>query len=301
MFEEIRYWVDDRIATIELHRPEAMNAMTRVMEEELQIAFAKAEADPAVKVVILTAAGANFCSGYDIGAGDPSRPEWMGPIDPIGSTIEDYLTFWYRLDRDIASNLMRIWHMEKPVISAVQGYVLGGGFWYQLACDITIAADNAVFGQPEVRHVSNTTFLFPLLAGWKRANRFSLTGDPFDAAEAFRMGLVTEIVPVEELQDRARQLAARIALVPSASLRINKAITMGGLEASGVGTAMHLNGLLSGLAHSLHGPDREELLQMQREGGLRALLKGRDGPFLPEPYGPKSRSKAQTANEGESS
>lgn len=288
MYEEIVYSVEERIATIELHRPDSMNAMTRLMEEEIQMALASADADPEVKVILLTAAGENFCSGYDIGAGDPERPDWMGPIDPLGSTIEDYLTLWYRWDRDIVSNLLRIWRLEKPVISVVQGYVLGGGFWYQLACDMTVAADNAVFGQPEVRHVSNTTFLFPLLAGWKRASRFALTGDPFDAAEAYRMGLVTEVVPRDELHERAWSLARRLAMVPAASLRINKAITMAGLEASGVGAAMHINGILSGLSHSLHGHEREELLQLQREGGLRAMLKGRDGPFRPEPFGPKS-------------
>ena len=84
----------------------------------------------------------------------------------------------------------------KPVIAAVHGWVIGGGFWYSLACDITIAADNSVFGQPEVRHVSNTTFLFAALAGWKAAHRYGLTGDHFDAAEALRLGIVNEVVPV---------------------------------------------------------------------------------------------------------
>jgi enoyl-CoA hydratase/carnithine racemase len=293
MFEEINYEVADRIATIELNRPHAMNAMTQLMEQEIQVALKVAEKDEEVHVIMLTAAGENFCSGYDIGAKDPTRPEWMGPIDPLGSSIEDYLTLWYRWDRDIVGNLMSIWRLEKPVISVVQGYVLGGGFWYQLACDLTIAADNAVFGQPEVRHVSNTTFLFPLLAGWKRASRFALTGDPFDAAEAYRMGLVSEVVPRDELIDRSWALASRLAMIPQASLRINKAITMAGLEASGVGAAMQINGILSGLAHSLHGPDREELLQAQRAGGLRKFIKARDGRFQPEPFGPKSSNRAE--------
>lgn len=289
MFDDIGYSIQDKIATIELARPGSMNAMSRRMEDEIQVALGLAEADPEVKVVILTGAGPNFCSGYDIGAADPERPEWMGPIDPSGSSIEDYLTLWYRWDRDIVANLMRIWRLEKPVVASVQGYVLGGGFWYQLACDMTIAADNTVFGQPEVRHVSNTTFLFTLLAGWKSASRYALTGDPFDANEAFRMGLVTEVVPVADLSTRTRDLAARLAMVPAASLRINKAIAMAGLEASGVGAAMQINGILSGLSHSLHGKEREDLLQLQREGGLRSFLTGRDGPFLPEPYGPKSQ------------
>jgi len=77
----------------------------------------------------------------------------------------------------------------------------GGGFWYTLACDMTIAADDAVFAQPEVRHVSNTTFLFAALAGWKAAHRYSLTGDHFDAAEALRLGLVK--APVEAAREEA--------------------------------------------------------------------------------------------------
>ena len=213
----------------------------------------------------------------------------MGPIDPRGREIDEYLDSWHKFDMASVDNLMRLWRLDKPVISAVQGYVLGGGFWYQLACDMTVAAENAVFGQPEVRHVSNTTFLFAVLAGWKNASRYALTGDHFDAAEAYRMGLVNEVVPVERLMERAYALAARIALVPPASVRLNKAITMQGLQAAGVQSGMLLNGVLSAMAHSSHGPDREALLETQRHGGMRAYLKARDGKFLPEPFGPKSR------------
>ena len=76
--------------------------------------------------------------------------------------------------------------LAKPIIAAVNGGAMGGGFWYQLAADITIASDKAVFAQPEVRHISNSTFLFTALCGWKAANRWALTGDHFDADEALR-------------------------------------------------------------------------------------------------------------------
>src|SRR5208282_822611 len=100
--------------------------------------------------------------------------------------------------------------------------------------DITIASDKAVFAQPEVRHISNSTFLFAALCGWKAANRWGLTGDHFDAHEALRIGLVNEVVPHDELMDSVRALAKRIALVPEPSVRLNKAITMLGIQASGL-------------------------------------------------------------------
>src|SRR5207244_4327016 len=80
--------------------------------------------------------------------------------------------------------------------------------------DITIAADDSVFAQPELRHISNTTILFAALAGWKAAHRYGLTGDHFDAAEALRLGIVNEVVPRDRLMPTARALAERIAHVP---------------------------------------------------------------------------------------
>src|SRR5262249_57609171 len=84
-----------------------------------------------------------------------------------------------------------MWRLGKPVIAAVNGWAMGGGFWYQLAADITIASDQAGFAQPEVRHISNSSFLFGALCGWKTANRWALTGDHFDAEEPLRIGMVT--------------------------------------------------------------------------------------------------------------
>jgi len=121
----------------------------------------------------------------------------------------------------------------KPVIAAINGWCIGGGFWYSLACDVTIASDQATFGQPEVRMTSNTTVLFAILCGWKNAHRYALTGDHCAAAEALRIGLVNEVVPHAELMDRARELALRLSRVPSESVRLNKAITTYGLDAKG--------------------------------------------------------------------
>jgi hypothetical protein len=90
----------------------------------------------------------------------------------------------------------------------------------------------------------------------------------------------------------ARRLGERIAMVPEASVRMNKAITMRGLQSSGLLGGLHLNVALSTLAHGSHGPDRERLFAAQKSGGMRGFLDARDSRFLPEPFGPKSKAKS---------
>src|SRR6185312_14089776 len=154
-------------------------------------------------------------------------------------------------------------------------------------------SDKAVFAQPEVRMVSNSTFLFAALCGWKAALRWTLTGDHMDAQEALRLGLVNEVVPHEELIPRAEKLAHRIAMVPEASVRLNRAVTLQGLLSSGLFSGHLLSGPLSTIVQaSIGGPERKRLDDAFAAGGMRAFLDARDGPFLPEPGGPKSRVKA---------
>src|SRR2546428_10505457 len=164
---------------------------------------------------------------------------------------------------------------------------MGGGFGYALASDITIAADNSVCAQPEVRHVSNTTFLFAALAGWKAAHRYALTGDHFEAAEALRLGLVNEVVPLAQLLPKARALAERIARVPEPSVRLNKAVTCYGLLAMGLGAGMLMNIPLSAMSHASYDAQRGDLLEAMKTGGLKAFLEMRDGGVQAAPLRPE--------------
>src|SRR5262244_4444266 len=286
MSQEILYSVEDSIATITLNRPERMNALTHELEAELHRIFDRADADRAVRVIILTGAGRAFCAGYDQSTTDKSGSRHS---DPKGKSLADFIEFWQRIDAGRVALWTHMWRLGKPIIAAVNGWAMGGGFWYQLAADITIASERAVFAQPEVRHVSNSSFLFTALCGWKAANRWTLTGDHFDAHEAFRIGMVNEVVPHDELMPRARALAKRIALVPEPSIRLNKAIAMQGIQAAGLHSALLLEGALSALVHSSHNEDREKLFEAQRKQGLKAYLELRDGPFQPEPMGPRSK------------
>jgi len=283
-YQDLIYQVDESIATITLNRPNRMNALSPNLEEELHRAFDEADADAAVRVIILTGSGAAFCAGFDQGANKSGRRN----SDPAGKSIAEFIEYCHRRQGKRVADWAHMWRLGKPIIAAVNGWALGAGFWYQLAADITIASDKAVFAQPEIRHISNSSFLFAALCGWKAANRWALTGDHFDAQEALRIGMVNEVVPHDQLMEHTRALARRLTLVPEPSLRFNKQITMLGLQASGVYSGLLLEGALGALVHSSHNEHREALFEAQRQGGLKAYLEMRDGPFQPEPMGPRS-------------
>ena len=293
-FDDILYEIEDGIATVTLNRPQVMNALSPNLEAEMHRAFDEADADRDVRVIILTGAGVAFSSGYDQGPTESGRKR----TDPTGKSIAEFIESWQRNDSTNVEQWTHMWKLGKPIIAAVNGWAMGGGFWYQLAADITIASDKAVFAQPEVRHISNSTYLFTALCGWKAANRWALTGDHFDAEEALRINMVNEVVPHDELIARTRALAARIALTPEPAVRLNKAIAMQGLQASGVTAALLVEGALGALAHSSHNDYREKLFEVQRTEGVKAYLQMRDGPFQPEPMGPRS-AQARAARKAE--
>ncbi len=289
-YQDLIYSVDEGIATITLNRPARMNALSPNLETELHRAFDEADADRAARVIILTGSGAAFCAGFDQGANKSGRRN----SDPSGKSIAEFIEYCHRRQGKRVADWAHMWRLGKPIIAAVNGWAMGAGFWYQLAADITIASDKAVFAQPEVRHISSSSYLFTALCGWKAANRWALTGDHFDAQEAYRIGMVNEVVAHDELMDAARALARRIALVPEPAVRLNKAIAMLGIQASGLTSGLLLEGTLGALAQASHNEYREKLFDVHRTQGVKAYLDMRDGPFQPEPMGPRS-AKARAA------
>ncbi len=289
-YQDLIYSVDEGIATITLNRPARMNALSPNLETELHRAFDEADADRAARVIILTGSGPAFCAGFDQGANKSGRRN----SDPSGKSIAEFIEYCHRRQGKRVADWAHMWRLGKPIIAAVNGWAMGAGFWYQLAADITIASDKAVFAQPEVRHISSSSYLFTALCGWKAANRWALTGDHFDAQEAYRIGMVNEVVAHDELMDAARALARRIALVPEPAVRLNKAIAMLGIQASGLTSGLLLEGTLGALAQASHNEYREKLFDVHRTQGVKAYLDMRDGPFQPEPMGPRS-AKARAA------
>jgi enoyl-CoA hydratase/carnithine racemase len=277
---------DGPVAIISLNQPDSMNALSKQMSAELHAALDVAVADPSVRSIVLTGNGRAFSAGYNL----EEEAE-------LPKTASEMLRRWWDLDMHSPDRHWHIMNLEKPVVAAINGWCLGGGFWYALAADVTIASDRAVFGQPEVREIQNSTFLLPALVGWKHAHRYGLTGDHFDAAEAERIGVVNEVVEHDRLMEAAVAFGKRLALVPPDAVRINKAITARGLEVMGLRSAMTMASALSVIVHSsTDSPDIAELYRIRNEEGMRASLQHRDGPFLPEPGGPRSRPRAEAAS-----
>jgi enoyl-CoA hydratase/carnithine racemase len=250
------------------------------------LAFDEAEADVEVRYIVLTGAGRAFSAGYDIG-GDRAPSVWPQGL-PEGMSIAEMLDNWR--GRDKPNRFLRMWELTKPVIAAVHGWCMGGGSWYALFAHMTYASEEAVFAQPEVRMVSNTNFVWVLNAGYKHALRYALTGDHVDAQEALRIGLLNDVVPQDQLLETCFGIGERIAMVSPETVKINLHVATMGLEMMGLRNALILNGELSAMVHSSKREDFNRRLDEAREtGGMRAFLQERDGPFLPEPFGPKSR------------
>ncbi|MDD1677939.1 MAG: enoyl-CoA hydratase/isomerase family protein, partial [Methanomicrobiales archaeon] len=141
-----------------------MNAISRGLIKEFHGALDEVEDDPEVRAVVLTGAGRAFSAGMDQGTAAGRRRDRVWPYGiPSGLSAAEVLDSW----RQDSRNFLRLWEFTKPIIGAVNGWAMGAGCWLALFTHITVASENAVFAQPEVRHGSNTSFMWTLLGGFK--------------------------------------------------------------------------------------------------------------------------------------
>ncbi len=286
-YKEILYEKRRGGVLITLNRPEAMNAISRSLLKELHHALDEAEDDPEIRAVVLTGAGRAFSAGMDQGTSTGRRRDIQWPYGfPTGMSTADLINYWSADD----VKLMHIFELGKPVIGAVNGWAMGAGCWLALFTHMTIASEAAVFAQPEVRHGSNTSFMWTLLAGFKNALRYGLTGDHIDANEALRIGLVNKVVPSDRLLEECFSIVERIAHIPPETVKINLQITTMGLQMMGLRDALMMDSKLSVPAHMMLREEfRRPLDEARFKQGTKEYLKLRDGPFQPEPFGPRSR------------
>src|SRR5256714_1019245 len=207
----VTYTVDGRVGIVTLNRPEKLNAITPELKRMLVERFHEADRDPATSVVILRAEGRSFCAGYDISP-NPARAARRG----------NALAWHESLTDDVALE-MTPWEMKKPVIASVQGHCLGGGCELAMMCDLTIAADDALFGEPEIRFSNvGPALVMPFVIGLKRARELLFLGDPIDAQTALAYGMVNRVVPRAELKTATLKLARRMALMSPEALTSTK-------------------------------------------------------------------------------
>jgi enoyl-CoA hydratase/carnithine racemase len=207
MAEAVRYDVHDGVAWLVIDRPEARNAINRAVGEGLWDGFRRFEADPAATVLVLTGAGdAAFCAGAD-----------LKEMAALGMTVPP---------RDMAPQLGRNLQVTKPVIAAVNGVALGGGFLLAQMCDLCVAAASARFGITEARWGRGAPWAAPLpwLVPPRVALELLLTAEPIGAQRAFEVGLVNRVVPDAALREEAGRLAATVAANAPLSVRAAKAM-----------------------------------------------------------------------------
>jgi 2-(1,2-epoxy-1,2-dihydrophenyl)acetyl-CoA isomerase len=234
---DLRVEIDGPVATITLDRPDALNALTVALKEELLAAFAAVAGDDALRAVVLTGAGRAFCAGQDL----------RERLEPDAAPLADEIRLRY-------NPLIRAMRgLPKPIVGAINGIAAGAGASLAFACDIRIAAEDATFllafGRVGLIPDSGATWLLPRLVGGAKAAELALMSEPLSAADAERFGLVARVVPGDALLAEARALAARLAAGAPRALALTKAALDASWDAS-LDSQLEAEAVLQGIAGS---------------------------------------------------
>ena len=254
----------EAVGLVTLNRPSRANAMNRAMLAELNTACDAVEADDAIRALVVTGAGGVFSSGFDLKEQAAAPPEGVAQ--------------WREVLRDDFETVMRFWHLSKPTVAAVRGPALAGACELALACDVTVAAEDARFGEPELRFGAGiVVMLLPWLSGPKHAKEILLSGeDEIGARRAYEIGLVNRVVPVGEEVEAALALACRMAAVETELLRRTKATINRMCRMMGFDTTLEMALEQDLLIEGEGTATKREFLEITRTQGLRAAIAWRD-------------------------
>jgi enoyl-CoA hydratase/carnithine racemase len=255
------------VARLTLSRPERANALNATMLDEINAALDDIERDGQSRALIVTGAGAAFSSGFDLKEQMEKRPTGTEQ--------------WRKVLRKDFDTIMRFWHCPLPTIAAVRGPCLAGACELALACDITIATEDAFFGEPELKFGAGiVAMLLPWIAGPKLAKEIILLGeDRISAARASEIGMVNRVVASAALEETAMAMATHIAAVDPNLIKQTKRAINRAFEAQNM-----LQALEEALAIDLEiegpgSPDKTQFMEIARRDGLKAALAWRDARF----------------------
>lgn len=263
----LQYEREDHVAILTLNRPDKLNALSPELMRELNRILDEINVDDDLRCVVLTGAGDRaFSVGFDLdGLEMPETTQ-----DLTASTTYNFNT------------ILKIWNLRIPVIAAINGYAVAAGSNLAMICDITIASEQARFGEPEVRHGALSPLL---LQPWFNSNPKMIhylyyTGDTITAQEALNLGMVARVVPHSRLREEALRMARRIAMAPAYAVRMTKDSLRRAYECMGFMNAQYQHKANDTLVLGAVGiPEKDRLFGLMRAGDMRAFLAERDGPF----------------------
>lgn len=257
--ELVRYERDGSLAILTFDRPEKLNAINKAMIEQLDLVLDEAEADEAVRAIVVAGAGRAFSAGFDLDMESGDAPD---PQAVRSALHEDFRI------------IMRSWDSEKPTLAAVHGYCLGSAMELAMACDITLSCEECRFGAPEVRFGSGiVAMLAPWLAGPKHAKYLLLSGDDrVTAAQALEMGLVNRVVATGRHLEETLEVARRIASNDRQAVKLTKQAINRSIDMAGMRQALMQALELNCIIETSETAESREFNEILRRDGARAAI-----------------------------
>ena len=257
MYQDIEYRLDGAVAYILHARPNARNAESRNLLDEMDQALSAAVADVAVRAIVIGGQGDHFSAGHDLKEAERERQ---------GFTVEQR---WAYEEKRYFDYALRIWDCPKPTIARVQGACIAGGFMVANMCDLIVASDDAFFADPVGRTMSAAAvevLIHPWVMGLRRAKEFLYTGERMPATEAHAIGMVNRVVPRSQLDADTQALAAKVAEAPPFAMKLMKRSLNRTFDAQGFRTALAAHFDTHQLSHM-----SDEFASM-RAGGLSGAI-----------------------------
>ncbi len=273
-YENIIYEKRGPIATVTMNRPDKLNALSDDLQSEVRQALEDAGwGDDEIRVIVLKAAGRAFSAGFDIAAGqNVDAVEWRAQF--LKGKNFSASAWW-----DV------FWNNPKPIIAQIHGFCIAGGLATATFCDLRICSDEAKFGAPEIRTGGPyIPAVWPWVVGMTKARELLYTGNLIDAAEAKRLDLVNEVVPIEELDAAVERQAQTIAKLPAATVEYNKKLINMSYELMGVRQVIDRSMELEAIALASAGssPEIDEFNKIREKEGLKAALSWNAARFTEE-------------------